>query len=89
MSNPGYKKTIDFFDILRENNFGEFYTEQNYYSRRGRNKDIFRMVRNFEVYYLKILSERISRQYKPIIIRSPEVQNETKASLMNINIKIY
>lgn len=47
------------------------------------------MVRNFEVYYLKILSERISRQYKPIIIRNPEVQNETKASFMNINIKIY
>lgn len=26
VSNPGYKKRIDFFDILRENNFGEFYT---------------------------------------------------------------
>lgn len=41
------------------------------------------MVRNFEVITL-----RIAREHKPILIRNPEVQNETKASLMNINIKI-
>lgn len=46
---------------------------------RGRNKDIFRIERNFEVYYLKILSERTTGQYKPILIRRyPGGRNEIK-----------
>lgn len=80
MSNPGYKIIEQYLQHSKEKITLkiEFYTQPNYYLR-GKNKDIFRIKRNFEVYYLKILSKRTAGQYKPILIRrNPGGRNEIK-----------
>ena len=48
---------------------------------RGRNKNIFKIERNFEVHNLKILSERTARQYKPILMWSLGGGNELEVKV--------